>query len=307
MGNDNFWGNAVATVTFKDGSSTQVDSTDISFTVIPDMTTLGKKNVIVSYSKTKLGKYGQAASTLYSLEVTNSVTSLEITTMPHITEYHFFNSDPVLFNTKGLVVTATYSDGSTAIIPNSSLKFSTIPAVEGSQNAVISYVGATTTVDTNCTVNMIKGIGQVGNNDLATPWWTAFSDEYVVASGQSKIITMYCYSNGINNWHSPATILRKANMEEYAIVRMDNFGWGDGYATSISSNNWSFDTMASNINGAKVVITVTNKGDNTADILYNVTFVNGETHFQKYEGITVDSTDLNCALVIEGAYVVIVE
>ncbi len=38
-----------------------------------------------------------------------------------------------------------------------------------------------------------------------------------------------------------------------------------------------------------IVITVTNNGNNTADILYNVTYANGETHFQKYAGITIDS------------------
>ena len=56
-----------------------------------------------------------------------------------------------------------------------------------------------------------------------------------------------------------------------------------------------------------MVITVTNNGDNTADINYDVTYATGETHFQKYAGVTVDSSDLNCALVIEGAYVVITE
>ncbi|MDP4226241.1 MAG: hypothetical protein Q8910_07665, partial [Bacteroidota bacterium] len=43
LGNKNFWGNAKATVTFADGSSKQVDTTDLSFNVIPDMTTLGTK------------------------------------------------------------------------------------------------------------------------------------------------------------------------------------------------------------------------------------------------------------------------
>jgi hypothetical protein len=37
-----------------------------------------------------------------------------------------------------------------------------------------------------------------------------------------------------------------------------------------------------------------------------VTYANGETHFQKYAGVTVDSSDLNCALVTEESYLVIV-
>ena len=239
--------------------------------------------------------------------MTNPVTSLEITSMPDITTYYFFSTDSILFNTKGLVVTATYSDGSIGVLPNSGLHFSKIPAIEGSQNAIITYKGATSTVTVNCPLTLIKGIGQVGFTDFSTPWWSEFSDDFPVAAGESKTLTMYCYSNNLQPYHSPSTILRKSDLTEYAVVRMDNFGWGDGYATATATSDWNWDTFASSINGSKVVITVTNNGDNTADVLYNVTYVNGESHFQKYEGITVDSSDLNCALVIEGAYVVLID
>lgn len=307
IGNENFWGNASATVTFSDGSSTEIDSADLSFNVVPDMTTLGEKTVIVAYSKTKQGEFTRAISTYYTLEVTNSVASLEITTQPDITTYYFFNSDPIIFNTKGLVVTATYSDGTTGILANSNLQFGTIPAVAGAQTVDVSYEGATSTVTTSIALSLVKGVAQVGATDFSTAWWTAFSEDYTVASGSSKTITMYTYSNGINNWHSPSTILRKADNTEYAVVRMDNFGWGDGYATATLTNDWNYDVFAANISGSKVVIKVTNNGDNTADIRYDVTYATGEVHFQEYAGVTVDSSDLNCALVLEGAYLVIVE
>ena len=42
-------------------------------------------------------------------------------------------------------------------------------------------------------------------------------------------------------------------------------------------------------------------------MLYDVTYANGEIHFQKYEGITIDSADFNFAIVLEGSYVVITE
>jgi len=310
-GNTNFWGDAIATVTFADGSSEQVDSSDITFNVIPEMTSLGVKTVVVAYSKTKQGAYCQAVSTFYTLEVTNPVVSLEVSTLPNITTYYYYSSDSILFNTKGIVVTATYSDGSKGIAPNETLKFGKIPAASGSQSAAISFVGATKTVTVNCPVTLVKGIGQVGTNDFSTKWWTAFSDNYTVASGSSKTFSLYCYSNQINNYNSPCTILRKASAlpesKEFGVVRMDNFGWGDGYGTAISTSDWNWDVFISNINGSRVVITVTNKGDNTADVLYNVTYTNGETHFQKYEGITIDSSDLSCALVTEGSYLVIVE
>lgn len=307
IGDENFWGNATATVTYSDGSSEQVDSTDISFSVIPDMTSLGEKIVIVAYSKTKQGAYSKAISTYYTLEVTNPVSSLEVTTLPNLTKYYFYSSDPIIFNTTGLVVTATFSDGTKGILANETLQFGKIPATEGSQSAVISYVGATKTVTTTCPLTLVKGASQVGANDFSTAWWTAFSDDYKVASGSSKTITMYCYSDNLANYHSPCTILRKADKTEYAVVRMDNYGWGTGYVAPTLTFDWNWDIFQSSISGSKVVITVKNNGDNTADILYNVTYANGETHFQKYAGLTVDSSDLNCALVTEKSYLVIVE
>ncbi|MCB9322243.1 MAG: hypothetical protein H6571_00740 [Lewinellaceae bacterium] len=307
IGNEDFWGNAIATVTFADGSSAQVDKADLSFTVVPDMTTIGEKTVVVAYSKTKQGAYTQAVSTFYTLEVTNSVTSLEVTTLPVITEYYFFSNDSIIFDRTGIVVTATYSDGSTAIIDNAALQFGKIPAAEGAQVAVISYVGAMNTVTTTCPLTLVMGVGQVGANDFSTGWWTAFSNEYAVPSGSSTTIKMYCYSDNLANWHSPSTILRKADLTEYAVVRMDSFGWGDGYGTATPTSDWNWDIFTSSINGSYIEITVTNNGDNTADVLYNVTYASGETHFQQYSGITVDSGDLNCALVPELAYLVIVE
>ena len=310
LGNENFWGDATATVTFADGSTEQVDSAELSFNVIPDMTTVGQKTVVVAYNKTKQGEYTKAVSTIYKLEVTNPVVSLEVTTMPVITTYYYFNSDPIIFNTAGLVVTATYSDGTKTIIPNSSLQFGKITAASGSQSALISFVGATKTVSTNCPLTLVKGIGQVGNTDFSSAWWTAFSADYKVESGSSKTITMYCYSDNISNWHSPCTILRKTDMTESAVVRMDNFGWGAGYDNNpnrINTADWNWETFTSNISGSRVAITVTNHGNNTADVNYDVTYATGEKHFQKYAGITVDSSDLNLALVLEMSYLVIVE
>jgi hypothetical protein len=305
FGKEDFWGDAKAVVTFADGSSTEVEFSDLSFNVIPDMTTLGKKTVVVAYNKTKQGAYCKAVSTVYTMEVTNPVVSLEVTTLPHITTYYFYNNDPILFNSSGMVVTATYSDGTTAVMDKKNLQFGNIQPVEGTREVVVSYAGTSGTVTTTVSVTLVKGIGQVGATDFSSAWWTAFSDDYPVASGSSKTITMYCYSDNLANYHSPATILRKADKTEYAVVRMDNFGWGDGYSTATATSDWNWDTFALNISGSKIILTVKNNGNNTADVFYDVTYANGEKHFQEYTGITVDSADLNCALVIEGAYIVL--
>lgn len=310
IGNEDFWGNGIATVTFADGSSEQVDTADISFSVIPDMTTLGEKTVILAYNKTKQGEYTKAVSTYYTLEVTNSVSSLEITSQPDITTYYYYGSNPIIFDPQGMVVTATYSDGTTSTLEHSALQFSEIQPAAGAQNAIVSYEGAMSTVTANVPLTLVEGVGQVGANDFSTAWWTEFSADYSVPAGESKTFTMYCYSNEANNYNSPSTILRKADLTEYAVVRMDHFGWGTGYDNNPNltvSSDWNFDTFASNLNGSEVIITITNNGDDTADIRYDVTYATGETHFQSYEGIIVDSSDLNTALVLEGAYIVFTE
>jgi hypothetical protein len=303
LGNKNFWGDATATVTYADGSSEQVDSSDISFNVIPDMTTLGKKTVVVAYSKTKQGAYGKAVSTYYNLEVTNAVTALAVTTMPTKTTYTFSGPAAPVFDPTGMVVTATYSNNTTAVIGNENLQFEN-PGGNGSQNAVITYVGATSTVTTTCPItNVMGGIQQVGAIDLSSEFWSAFSSEYNVKSGSTRVFTMHCYSDGVNNWNSPDVVLRKSNLAEYAVVRMDDWGWGDGFGTATKTPNWDWDVFTANINNSDIKITVTNVGDGTANIRYDITYANGDTHYQLYEGITVDKSDLNCAITIEKCYV----
>jgi hypothetical protein len=303
IGSEDFWGEGIATVTFADGSSEQVDTADISFSVIPDMTTLGEKTVILAYSKTKQGEYTKAVSTYYNLEVINAVASLEVTTMPDVTTYTFPGPSAPVFNPAGMVVTATYSDGTTGSITNKNLQFE-IPAADGDQEAVISYVGAASTVTTTVPItNVMGGTNQVGATDLSSAFWSAFSNEYNVASGSSKTFKMDLYSTETENWNSPIIVLRKADLTEYAVVRMDNFGWGDGYSTATATNDWNFDVFAENLDGSYIEVTVTNAGDGTANVRYDVTYANGDTHFQLYEGITIDSSNLNCAITIDGCYI----
>ena len=303
LGNEDFWGDATATVTFADGSSEQVDTADLSFTIIPDMTTLGEKTVIVSYNKTKQGEYTDAVSTYYTLEVTNPVASLEVTTMPDITTYTFPGPAAPVFDPTGMVVTATYSDGTTGIIANENLQFE-IPAADGAQDVVVSYIGTTETVTTTVPItNEMGGVNQVGATDFSSGFATEFSNEYNVTSESTKTFKMDLYSSEAENWNSPVVVLRKADGTEYANLRMDNYGWGDGYDSATATNDWDFDVFAENLDGSYVEITVTNVGDGTANVRYDVTYANGDTHFQLYEGITVDSSDLNCAITIDGCYV----
>ncbi len=302
LGEEDYWGGAVATVTFEDGFVTTVPREDLAL-VEPDMSTTGTKTVAFSYNRTKLGNVGKAVVGYYNFEVTD-LASIAVTRLPFTTTYYVYDA-PVPFYTGGLEVTGTKGDGSTVILDNSALVFGQVQPVEGEQEVEIDFSG----VKTSCKVLVKKGVEAVGAMDFTNGWWTTFlSADRPVAAGESTTIHMFLYSDNLESWHSPCTILRGAALNEYAVVRMDNFGWGAGYdGIAASECDWNFDTFAANQNMSAVSITVTNNGDGTADIQYNVTYATGETHLQRYTGIAVDSADLQVSIVTEESCLIILE
>ena len=100
--------------------------------------------------------------------------------------------------------------------------------------------------------------------------------------------------------------LYKADSREYAIVRADNFGWGDGYAACVpacTQTNW--DEWLTAMDGAKVNLSVTNVGDGTANIKATILGNNGVTYTQTYTGInTINPDDLAFKLTVEKAHLV---
>lgn len=305
LGNTDFWGDAVATVTFADGATTVADTADITF-VVPDLSTVGTKTIIYSYSKTKQGNYGKPVAGTYSLNVINPVKSMEITAAPSYPKYYVYDA-PVAFDPTGLVVTATYADETTGVLDNSMLTFGAVPA-DGTQEVDVTYVGSSSTVTIKCPVEVIKGTAAVGLADCTTGFFTALSTDVQIPAGESVSQNVYHYSACLNNWSCMFVVLRNSALAESAVVRLDHYGWGAGYDNNpnlLVESNWNWDTYIQGLNRADIKVTVTNNGDNTADIRIDVTYANGETHFQSYKGITVDSADLQFTLGCENAYLVI--
>lgn len=305
IGSTDFWGNGVATVTFTDGSSAKVDTADVNF-VVPDLSTVGTKTIIYSYSKTKQGNYGTPVAGTYTLDVVNPIVALEVTTPPTSKKYYVYDT-PVAFDPTGMVVTATYADETTGVMDNSMLTFGVVPA-DGQQVVEVSYVGTSATVTVDCPVEVIKGTAAVGLADCTTGFFTALSTDVPVAAGESISSNVFHYSACLNNWSCMFVVLRNSALEESAVVRLDHYGWGAGYENNpnlLVESNWNWDTYLKGLNRADIKVTVTNNGDNTADIRMDVTYANGETHFQSYKGITCDSTNLQFTLGCENSYLVI--
>ena len=314
VGSTDFWGNGVATVTFADGSTTVADTADVTF-VVPDLSTVGTKTIIYSYSKTKQGNYGKPVAGTYTLEVTNPIVALEASA----NAYLIGGAKYVTVSPAAVKVIAEYADGSKAPLKASqfSVAFADDKVVyEGVEG---TYADAYTVTYTTASGTAIEAKGaltiaksdlpaqteMVGLEDNTTPWWAHFSHDWAVAPYEMVSVSMKLGSNEINNWHSPCTIMRRADLSEYGVVRMDHFGWGAGYDGIVTAtSNWNWDTFLPNLDGAEVAITVANNGDNTASIRYHVILANGDVHFQYFDGFAVDSADLQFAIVVEGAHLI---
>ncbi len=159
----------------------------------------------------------------------------------------------------------------------------------------------------------------VGAEDLSTPFWGAHSEIWAVPAGESASVTFtdFVPAEG-SNWNTFAVVLQNTptghgadqaeGYMEYAVVRADNFGWGAGYDGNENlalESNWNWDTFITDMNGAKVVVTVTNNGD-SADVIANVTTLAGKEYFQSYKGIKVDG-DLYFCLVVDSSCLDILE
>lgn len=151
----------------------------------------------------------------------------------------------------------------------------------------------------------------VGATDCSQAFWSAFSDTWEVAEGESVSKTFKNYSSQINNWENFLVILQNvadahsaddnADYAEYAVVRADNFGWGAGYDGIVTPEcDYNWDTFLADLDGADVTVTVTNNGD-TADIVAEVTTAEGTKYTQKYPGIKTGG-DLYFCLTVEKAF-----
>ena len=202
-------------------------------------------------------------------------------------------------------VTATveFEQGVTKDIPASELNFQTIPDMFslGKKTLMAAYaktfkgeaadpvIGAAefTVVD--------KLYTSVGATDNSTAFWGDHSEMVKVAPGETFATRFTNYSNGQNNWNNFVVVLTKANAEEYAVVRADNFGWGAGYdnnpnlVTSGGQADWGAWLAA--MDGAKVTTAVTNNGDGTADVQAVMEGTDGVTYVQEYKGIAIDDPD----------------
>ena len=194
------------------------------------------------------------------------------------------------------------------------------PAVETftlSADAEALYIGRNGGTGTNITLLTIERSGSaqpeepstttVGAEDNSTGWWSAFSDYYSVPAGKTLHLEFTNYSCKVDNWNNFLVVVANQEREtegyyEYFVLRADNWAWGDGKDVNVNGNsfwgaeaftltsNFNWDTFKDDLDGAKVVLTVTNDLANSnvlavADIYaqsgaaYNLSFTKHQAGF----------------------------
>lgn len=307
--------NISAIVTFEEGVTKTVTASELSFSAIPDINQTGDKTLVAVYNKTFKGKNcDKPIVANASFKVVGVLQSISITTAPSRTKPYYYTSEDAKsctmpFDPTGMVVTGTYSDGSSVVIDNAKLSFSAIPAKAGSQPVTIT-AGENITATVNVTVSeatVVKNsTDMIGTEDNSTAFWGAHSDDFNVPAGQTKSITFTNYSSLSDNWNNFVVILRKADLTEYAVVRADNYGWGTGYgACTPNGTQGDWATWLAGMNGAKVTVYVTNCGNGTADVQAVMVGTTSTISTQCYWGInTIDANDLNFALTVDGCHLI---
>ena len=144
----------------------------------------------------------------------------------------------------------------------------------------------------------------LGATDNSTGWWGAHSENIKVGPNETFVSSFTNYTSGANNWNNFVVVLCRADNTEYAVVRADNYGWGDGYGACTpigTQGDWG--TWLAAMDGAKVTVAVTNNGDGTADVKAVMQGTNGEVYTQEYNGInTVDPEDFYFRFTVDNCH-----
>ena len=199
-------------------------------------------------------------------------------------------------------VTATvqFEQGVSKDIPAAELSFQTVPDMNslGKKTLMAAYAKTFKGEAANPVIGAAefevvdKLYTSIGATDNSTAFWGDHSEMMKVAPGETFVTRFTNYSNGQNNWNNFVIVLTKANADEYAVVRADNYGWGAGYdACTPSGGQSDWGAWLAAMDGAKVTTAVTNNGDGTADVQAVMLGTNGINYVQEYKGIAIDDPD----------------
>lgn len=312
-------------VTYSGGTVKEVAASDLSFMLVPGtglnadgkLDQVGEYYVVATLNKTMFGKTAEkSVSASAKINVVAGIKSIKITKAPSRTKYYFYNSaalkgldHTLAFDPTGMEVTATYVEGDPAVLDNSKLTFSKIPATAGTHQVTITTEnGKKTTVDVTVAESAVKAVTMspsvLGAEDNSTLWPSPTYTEFEkIALGQTAVIKFTNYSNLVGNWNNFLAVLRSGDAEQ-TVLRADNWGWGAGYEASFKSGgqvDWA--TWLAAMNGAQVTAYFTNCGNGTVDAQFIMVGTDGNTYNQYYLGLNnFDPSDVQVGFSVDGSH-----
>ena len=200
------------------------------------------------------------------------------------------------------------------IVTNNGNGTADIEAVmEGASGTVYTqvYKGINGVDPNNCYFNItvdnshIEFTEVIGAEDNSTGFWGAHSDDLNVPVGRTVTQRFVNYTNGANNWNNFCVVLTREDDTEYAVVRADNYGWGDSYgACTLSGGQADWGAWLKAMDGALVTVSVTNKGG-SADVKIVMIGTDGQIYTQDYIGIApIDGDNLDMHMTVDGCHLV---
>ncbi len=221
----------------------------------------------------------------------------------------------------------TFEQGVTANVTAEDLQFEAIPNMTdlGQKTLVVLYnktfkgVNADKPIMASKTFSVVKELSaftqtvvvptplMIGAEDNSTGFWGAHTDNIKIAPKETKVTTFTNYSSCANNWNNFCVVLCRADNSEYAVVRADNYGWGDCYATCtpVMEDGRDWEVWRPAMDGAKVTTYVTNNGDGSLDVKAVMVGNDGVTYTQEYKGMkNIDPDNLYFRFTVDGCHLV---
>ena len=153
------------------------------------------------------------------------------------------------------------------------------------------------TVD-HCHLEFDQIVGDESNNGA---FWSAHSEKIQVPAGQTYSIRFTNHTAGAGNYQNFITVLTNADgTVEYGVLRADNWCWGtaftdqqqDEHVTKSMEAGRDWAVWLAAMEGAKVTVSITNNGDNTANMKAVMVGNDGKTYTQEYKNLnTVTDSD----------------
>ena len=208
----------------------------------------------------------------------------------------------------------TFADVPTPVtVAAKDLQFEAIPSMDetGTKTLVAAYgktykgAGAAKPVIGYATFEVVdKMYTSLGATDNSTGWWGAHTEPIKIAPKETFVSTFTNYTSGANVWNNFVVCLIKGDLNlgaagEYAILRADRHGWGNGYGACTATSSLPEDkadpawtSWLAAMDGAKVTVYITNNGDGTATVSAEMVGNDSKTYTLKYDGInTIDPND----------------